>query len=60
MIMSRMAKICVRHHARDSHIQIPYIQRVLLDELAAGLDLVAHQDPEEIVRGAGVFHLYLK
>ena len=45
---------------RNQHIQIPYFQRVLLDELAAGFDFVAHEDPEEIVGGAGVFHGHLK
>src|SRR4051812_3317417 len=45
---------------RASHIQIPHIQRVLLDEFAAGLDLVAHQDPEEIVGAADVFHADLQ
>ena len=29
---------------------------MLLDELAAGLDLVAHEDAEEVVGGAGVVH----
>jgi hypothetical protein len=38
------------------HVQIPRFQGVLLDELAAGLDLVAHQNAEEVVGGAGVFH----
>ena len=42
--------------ANGSHIQIPHFQRVLLDELAAGFDLVAHQDAEEVVGGAGVVH----
>ena len=42
------------------HIQIRHFQGVLLDELAAGLDLVAHQDSEQIVRGTGVFHLHLQ
>ncbi|MEX2308171.1 MAG: hypothetical protein WD738_11290 [Pirellulales bacterium] len=29
---------------QSSHIQIPHIERVLLDEFAAGFDLVAHED----------------
>ena len=43
-----------------SHIQIPNIQRVLLNELAAGFDLVAHEDAEEVVGGAGVVHADLE
>ena len=35
--------------AAMSHVKIPYFQRVLLDELAAGFDFVAHQDAEEVI-----------
>ena len=43
-----------------SHIQIPHIERVLLDEFAAGFDLVAHEDAEEVVGCADVFHADLQ
>ena len=46
--------------ASASHIQIPHFQRVLLDEFAAGFDLVAHEDAEEVVGGADVFHADLQ
>jgi hypothetical protein len=36
----------------DLYIQIPHIQRVLLDEVPSGFDLVARQDAEEVVGGA--------
>ena len=36
----------------ELHIQIPYIQRVLLDEFATGFDLVTHEDAEEVVGAA--------
>lgn len=42
------------------HIQIPHFQCVLLDELAAGFDFFAHQDPEHVVGGAGVVHADLQ
>jgi hypothetical protein len=42
------------------HIQILHIQRVLLDEFAAGFDVVAHQHPEQLVGAAGVFHPHLQ
>ena len=41
-------------HLLRLHVQIPHFQRVLLDELAAGFDLVAHQDAEQVVGRAGV------
>ncbi len=40
--------------SRSLNIQIPHLQRVLLDELAAGLDLLAHQDGENLLCGVGV------
>src|SRR3990167_8034384 len=38
------------------NVQIGDVQRVVLDELAAGLDLVAHQAAEEIVGLVGLAH----
>ena len=52
-IQQIIAEVC-------SHIQIPHIERVLLDEFAAGFDLVAHQDAEEIVGAADVVHADLQ
>jgi hypothetical protein len=49
-----------RRTGRDLHIQIPHIQRVLLDEFAARFDLVAHQHTEEFVGTAHVFHANLQ
>jgi len=42
------------------HVQVPRFQGVLLDELAARLDLVAHQDAEQVVGGPRVVHADLK
>src|SRR3989442_15982318 len=41
-----------------SDIQVLYIERVLLDELAPWLDLVAHQPREPEIRRGCVFHVY--
>src|SRR5437762_13043743 len=41
------------------YIQVPHLQRVLFDEVAAGFDFVAHEDAEHVVGGAGVLHLNL-
>jgi hypothetical protein len=45
---------------RELHIQIPRLQRVFLDELAAGFDLVAHEDAEEVVGRTDVLHCHLQ
>src|SRR5699024_5065359 len=37
-------------------IQEADVLRVLLDEVAAGLDVLAHQHGENLVRGGGVIH----
>ena len=42
------------------HIQIPHIQRVLLNKLPARFDVVAHEDAEEFVGGADVVHADLQ
>src|SRR5262249_40197798 len=42
-----------------SNVEIGDGERVLLDELAARLDLIAHQRREDIVRRNGVFDLHL-
>ena len=42
----------------DLHIQ-PRIERIVFDESAAGFDDVAHEDAEQLVRGAEVFHFDL-
>jgi len=43
-----------------SHIQIPRLQRVLLDKLPPRLDLVAHENAEDVIGGAGIVHSDLK
>jgi hypothetical protein len=35
--------------AAQLDVQIPYIQRVIFDELSAGLDGIAHQDGKDVV-----------
>lgn len=54
----RREKLCARLH--PSKIQILHAQRVLLDELAARLDHVAHQLGEEIVRLGHILHADLQ
>jgi hypothetical protein len=44
------------HQTRLLHIQIPRFHRVFFDKLATLLDFVAHEDAEDVVGGAGVFH----
>jgi len=41
------------------NIQIAHLQRVLFDELAAGLDLLAHEDGEDLFGGVGVLEGHL-
>lgn len=36
------------------------IQGMLLDELSAGFDLVAHEDSKDLIRCSGIFHFDLK
>ena len=38
------------------HIQVPRLEGVFFDELAAGFHFVAHEDSEHVVGGAGVVH----
>jgi len=42
------------------YVQITRFERMPLDELAAGLDLLAHQNAEHVVGRRGVFHGYLQ
>jgi hypothetical protein len=49
----------VRTRPQTSDVQIGHRQRVLLDELATRLDLVAHQRREDIVGSNGVLDLHL-
>src|SRR4030095_5051262 len=37
-------------------VQVHDVQRVLLDEIAAGLDGIAHEDSEYLVGAYGIFH----
>ena len=39
----------------DSHVEVHHVERCLLDELAAGFDLVAHQVAEDLVGFNAVF-----
>ena len=55
-----MTDSAVAGHRGSLHIQIPRLQRVLLDKLPPWLDLVAHQDAEEIVGGADVLDFHLR
>src|SRR5436309_5300928 len=48
-----------RHRGRPSNVE-PCDQRVLLDEHAPGLDVVAHQLGEDLVCGDPVFDLYFE
>jgi hypothetical protein len=41
-------------HRKILYIEIPHVQRVVLDELAAWFDDVAHKDREHFVRINGV------
>src|SRR5688572_16961223 len=41
------------------NVQIPYVERVVFDELAAWLDLVAHECGEHLVRFGVVFGAHL-
>ena len=50
--------IAVPQH--PSHIQICHAQRVLLDEFAARLDLVAHQPREHVVGVVGIIDPHLQ
>ncbi len=43
-------------NGRALHIQILDFEGVFFDELAAGFDLVAHEDAEELVGGGDVVH----
>src|SRR5262249_10189359 len=45
---------------RRSDIQVLDVQRVLLDELASGLDLITHEDREELVGLHGVVDTHLQ
>jgi len=37
------------------HVQVADVQRVFFDELAAGFDVVAHEDSEDFIGACGVF-----
>ncbi len=61
--VSRWPNLCVSdsnlyvsNHSRKSYVQIADFEGVFFDELAAGFDFVAHENAEEVVGGAGVFH----
>src|SRR5688500_15799584 len=41
-------------------VEVTNVERVLLDELATGLDLIAHEHAEELVGTDGVAHAYLQ
>src|SRR5512144_206316 len=53
---SSMGSILPSSVCKESDIEEPHLLRVLLDELATRLDLVAHQHREDFVRSLGVFH----
>lgn len=42
------------------HVEVPHVEGVLLDEVAAGFYLIPHQHPEQFVGCASVFHLHLQ
>src|SRR5262245_38573768 len=46
--------------SRSVIIELLHLQRMLLNELAARLDLLAHQDAEHLIRLERVFLLYLE
>jgi hypothetical protein len=41
--------------ARRSDVEVAHVEGVLLDELTAWFDLVAHQDAEQLVGAHGIF-----
>lgn len=47
--------LCVLCGENRLHVEILYVQRVVLDKLASGFDLVAHQDGEDRVGFDHVF-----
>src|SRR5674476_1403042 len=53
---SSMGSILPSSVCRPSDIEEPHFLRVLLDELASRLDLVAHQHREDLVGRLDVFH----
>ena len=46
--------------SRGLHVQVPHVERVVLDELAARLDLIAHQRREHLVRLGVVLGAHLQ
>ena len=46
--------------AAPSHVQIGHTQRVVLDELAARLDLVAHEHGENLAGADRILDLHLQ
>ena len=43
------------HPTSDLNIQVAHVQRVLLDEVAAGFDMLAHQHAEDFITGGPDF-----
>src|SRR5450759_1743244 len=56
----RGASVSSLHHQTLSHVQIPYLLGVRLDEAFPGWHGVAHQHVERPVRGRGVLHCHLQ
>src|SRR5262245_44123216 len=54
------ARTSARRGGARSHVQVGDFERVLLDELPARLDLVAHQDGEDRVRRDRVLDAHLE
>jgi hypothetical protein len=48
-------KTGLAHPTSDSDIEIADVERMLLDEIAAGFDVVAHQHTEDFIRGGPNF-----
>src|SRR4051794_32519475 len=51
---------CAGSISDRSDVEVLHVERVRLDELAARLDLIAHERREDLVRGVGIRELYLE
>src|SRR5262249_61637561 len=51
---------CAANAAVPSDVEVPHVERVLLDELPSRLDLVSHQGGEDLVGLVRVLDLHLE
>jgi hypothetical protein len=50
----------LRGKGSRSNVEVLYLERVLLDELAPGLDIVAHQRGKQVIGPGDIFELNLE